>query len=208
MPDSKPFTQAHARPKEDRMAPKRALLTASAFAVFLLFAASLSPTAAFAEGERTAANTIYGEVLGGGLLYSLNYDRLIIDQLAVRAGFSYISITASSTSGGETSSASVSSIQIPVGANYVGLYSGSHGLETGLGATLVYASGSGSSIGYSTSASGVGGFGTINVGYRLQPVDGGFNFRIGGQILFGKGFGEDGGWGVFPWGYMSFGYTF
>lgn len=191
------------------MTTPRALSMASLSSLLLLFAvASLSPTAAHAEGERTAANTIYGEVLGGGLLYSLNYDRLIIDQLAVRAGFSYISFDVSSSSSSGTSSSSFSTLMIPVGANYVGLYSGSHGLETGLGATLVYASGSGSGFGYSSSASGVGGFMTANIGYRLQPVNGGFNFRIGGQMLIGPGFGDDGGWGVFPWGYMSFGYTF
>jgi hypothetical protein len=166
----------------------------------LLIAAAVTPTA-YAEGERTAMSSIYAEALGGGLLYSINYDRLIIDQLAVRAGFSYFLITASSSSEGTTSSVSANTWTIPIAANYVGLYSGSHGLETGLGATLIYASGTGSSLGYSSSASGLDAFMTANVGYRLQPVNGGFNFRIGAQALIAS-------WGTIPWGYMSLGYTF
>jgi hypothetical protein len=158
--------------------------------------------------ERSAKNSIFVEALGNGILYSINYDRLVIDALSVRLGLMYLSIGASSTSDSGTTSASVTLISVPIVANYVGLYSGSHGLEAGAGASLVYASGEGSGFGYSTSSSGVGGYLTVNVGYRLQPVDGGFQFRIGAMALIGPGFGDKGGWGALPWGNMSLGYTF
>ena len=55
-----------------------------------------------------AKNAVFLEGLGPGLLYSVNYERLVIDGLAVRVGFSYLSMSASATSGGTTATASPS----------------------------------------------------------------------------------------------------
>jgi len=53
---------------------------------------------------------------------------------------------------------------------------------------------------------------TAIVGYRFRPRDGGFNFRVGASPLFGKGLGlyakDPTAFGILPWGYLSFGWTF
>jgi len=183
---------------------------ASALVAALIVSASAG-TAAAAEAEeeaekRPAKNSIYAEGLGPGLLYSINYDRLIIDDLAVRVGFSYMSFGASSGS----SSASASFLSFPITASYLGVGSAKHILELGGGADIVYATGSASGVGVSTSGSGVGAAGTVLIGYRLQPPNGGFNFRVGLSPMFGPGFNLSGStsFGVLPWGYLSLGGTF
>lgn len=191
--------------------------TSALFATLLISVASIGaasaaePAPAPAQGgeeaeKRPAKNSIYAEGLGPGLLYSINYDRLIIDDLAVRVGFSYMSFSASAGS----SSASASFLSFPITASYLGVGSPKHILELGGGADIVYATGSASGIGASTSGAGVGAAGTVLIGYRLQPPDGGFNFRVGISPLFGPGFGFGGGtsFGVLPWGYLSLGGTF
>ncbi|MDX9721811.1 MAG: hypothetical protein RBU37_13760 [Myxococcota bacterium] len=170
------------------------------------------PAAAAPSDERDAKNTIFAELLGPAILWSLNYERLVIDQLAVRLGFSYWSISASAGIGDDSTSASVSMLYIPLTVAFVGLYSGSHGLEVGGGATLIYASGTADGLGYSSSGSGMGAVGTLNVGYRIHPMDGGFNFRIGLSAFFGPGLGLDvtdpDAFGILPWGYLGLGYSF
>ncbi|MFT7621757.1 MAG: hypothetical protein ACI9WU_000922 [Myxococcota bacterium] len=182
-------------------------------AVALCAVTMLCAPASAQEEDRTANSTIFLEGLGPGVLYSINYERLVLDPLAVRVGFSYFSFSA--TSGSETASAGF--FMIPITASYVGLYSGSHGLEVGGGATLFYATLASSGVGLSTTGSGVAAYGTAHVGYRVHPLDGGFNFRIGLMALFGPGFGgtstdSDGqlqaDFGVAPWGYLSLGYSF
>ena len=58
------------------------------------------------EGDHPAPNSIYLEGLGAGLAYSLNYERRVIDDLGVRVGFSYLSVSAGASAGGSSSSAS------------------------------------------------------------------------------------------------------
>jgi hypothetical protein len=166
-----------------------------------------------AEEPKPAPNSIYAEGLGAGLVYSLNYERLVIDDLAVRAGFSYMSFGASSTTNGETASASATFMTFPITASYLGVRSGKHALELGGGATILSASGSASAPGVSTSASGLGALGTAMVGYRLHPLEGaGFNFRVGAMALMGNGVSlsasNDGGFGMIPWFYLSLGASF
>lgn len=79
---------------------------------------------AFAEeDERTARNSIYVEGLGPGLAYSVNYDRMVIDDLAVRVGVSYMSYGASASSGSSTASASITYLTFPITASWVGVHS-------------------------------------------------------------------------------------
>lgn len=150
-----------------------------------------------ASAEATAKNTIYAELLGPGGIYSINYDRLLTDAVAGRIGFSYFSFGA--TAGDVSSEATI--MFIPVTVSYIGVGSDTHHLELGGGPTLVVASGTVSSDSSFASGSGVGAFGSILAGYRLQPADGGFNFRVGLSPLFGAG-------GFVPWGYLSLGGTF
>ncbi|MGC4091882.1 MAG: hypothetical protein QM756_29170 [Polyangiaceae bacterium] len=161
-----------------------------------------------AEKER-AKNSVYVEGLGAGLLYSFNYERLVIEDLAVRGGFSYQSFTA--TAG--DASAKSTFITLPVTASYLGVGSKHHIFELGGGMTFMYASGSASGVGVSSSGSGMAVYPDLLVGYRLHPVDGaGFNFRVGAMAFVGKGLGWDvtdpGAVGVLPWFYLSLGASF
>jgi len=140
-----------------------------------------------ASGERQSKNSIYAEGLGHGFWYSINYDRIIVDQIAARVGFGYVSFSAAAGS----TEASAGILYVPITASWVGLYSGSHGLETGAGATIIYATAAVSSAGTNAEGSGVGAVGTAHVGYRLhavagaQPVDGEERLALGelGQLL-------------------------
>jgi hypothetical protein len=159
--------------------------------------------------RRPSPNSIYAEGLGAGLAYSINYERMVIDDLGVRVGVSYLSMSASAG----TSSASSSLLSIPITASYIGIRSGKHSLELGAGATVLRSSGSGSSLGVSASGSGMTALGTAMIGYRIHPVDrAGFHFRIGLMALAGNGLGLDtsdpNAFGILPWGYISFGASF
>ena len=159
--------------------------------------------------EELAPNSIYIEGLGAGLLYSINYERLVVQELGIRLGFSYFSFGASA--GG--SSASVSSIQIPLTASYLGIRSGGNILELGGGVTIISASGSSSGGGITATGSGVGAVGVLMVGYRLHPMgSAGFQFRVGAMALIGPGTGigvtDPDTIGFQPWGYISLGGSF
>jgi hypothetical protein len=172
-----------------------------------------APQQAPQQASRPAPNSIYAEGLGAGLLYSINYERMVLDELAVRGGLSYLSIGASSTVNGQTMGASATWMTFPITASYTGVRSGKHALELGGGATLTYASASASTMGSSASGSGMGAFGTTMVGYRIHPVEGaGFNFRVGVMGLFGPGLGlsvtDPSAFGMLPWFYLSCGASF
>ncbi|HMY16108.1 MAG TPA: hypothetical protein PKA58_07245 [Polyangium sp.] len=186
--------------------------------------AAQPPAAPAKEGEkeadpktRPAPNSVFAEMLGAGVWYSVNYERRVIDDLGVRAGLSYMAFGASVSSGGSTASAGYSMFNIPVTAEYLGVRKGKHGLEAGGGVTLSWVGGSASvsSGGNTTSASGsvLNPFGTVFVGYRLHPVGrAGFQFRIGAMGLIGRGYNlsktDPAGFGVLPYGYMSLGGSF
>jgi hypothetical protein len=163
---------------------------------------------------KLAENSIFAELAGAGGIYSINYQRMVADDVGVRAGFSYMSIGGSVTSGNGTSSAGVTLMTFPITASYLGVRSGKHALELGGGATLISASGTASGTGVSASGSGLGALGTAMVGYAIHPVDGaGFNFRIGAMALMGKGVSLSSGsdptaFGFAPWGYLSLGAAF
>jgi hypothetical protein len=165
-------------------------------------------------GNHPAPNSVYAEGLGAGLIYSLNYERMVTDDVAVRVGFGYLSVGASASAGGTTSSSSASLVTVPITASYTGIRTrGGAGLELGGGSTLIYTSGSASGAG--TAASGAGLTPTVvaMVGFRLHPVDhAGFNFRVGAMALGGQGLGLSNAdptkFGFIPWGYISMGASF
>ncbi|MCA1826959.1 MAG: hypothetical protein ABR567_14770 [Myxococcales bacterium] len=172
---------------------------------------SNGPARGSVPAGRDANNSFFVEGGGPGLLYSLNYERIVENDFGLRVGFSYTSFSASASSGGSTASASAAIITVPVIASYLGVSSGSNALEMGAGGTLVYASGSASGTGLASSGSGMMGLGTVILGYRRQPVDGGFQFRIGLEALVGKGLSlsnpDPNSFGVLPWMYMSLGFS-
>lgn len=164
----------------------------------------VSASSAGADKGREAKNAIYLDLGGPGLFYSLNYDREIIPDLSARIGISYLSVGASSADG--SASVGLSYLAIPITASYLGLGTENNIFEVGGGPVIMNLSGSGLvetddaevSAGGSTTLVSLTGI----AGYRHQPSDGGFVFRIGlsPMLVFGGNF--------LPWGYMSFGAAF
>ena len=137
--------------------------------------------------EAPALNTVYLELLGPGLLYSINYERRLAD-FNLRIG-----------AGGASWSGS-GYVRIPLGFNYIGIGSEDKHLELGATSNITIVGGGGAS------AAGVT-FSAI-VGYRYQPKAGGFNFRAGISPIIGALAQGSGGVGIIPWPYISFGASF
>ena len=147
------------------------------------------------------------------LFYSLNYERMVLDQLGVRVGIGLMPIVSSrDASGFEPASSSTDLLVfVPVTASYVGIRSGRSALELGGGVTLQYAS---YALAY-TSGPTLEPMPVVMVGYRNQPVgQHGFMFRAGVEAAALRY--ETLGWqkptlghlGIFPWPYLSLGASF
>ncbi len=157
-----------------------------------------TPTVAFpnpyapppAETERTANTSFYVEGLGPGFLYSLNVDHIVGD-FAIRAGFSYLSLTVTSTSSYGTSSDTGSLIFVPITVSYLGIGSKKNMLELGAGATVIHVHAGASLFGFNSSsadANATTATAVALIGYRLQPPGGGFMMRVGLSPIVGSGF--------------------
>lgn len=155
----------------------------------------------FQMEKPAAQNSLYLELGGSSLAYSLNYERFVRPDVAIRVGFSYMSVTA--TAG--TDSASASWLTIPVMAEYLGIHSGSHALELGAGVDFMYFSGKASTFDDSVMASGVFPVGAATIGYRYSDPKGGFLFRAAYTplIIVSSETKE-----VVHWAGVSFGYRF
>ena len=140
-----------------------------------------------------ARNSIFLEILGNGLFYSLNYDHKIFNHLSARIGGMYLGVSEGVTD------QNVSLLLVPVMANYL-VGSGSSRLEIGAGLTLGSAGGNIDAAGGDFDEGGLAAF-TSTIGYRLQPTDGGFLFRIGFTPIFTAN-------GFLPWAGLSLGGTF
>jgi hypothetical protein len=165
-----------------------------------------SKPAANSEG-REAKNAIYVDLAGPGLFYSLNYDRELIPNLSARIGISYLSIGASATDGsGNTASVGLSYWAVPITASYLGIGSANNIFELGGGPVIMNFSGSGLVESGDEDVSAGGSVTTVALtglaGYRHQPADGGFVFRVGlsPMMVLGANF--------LPWGYLSLGAAF
>jgi len=159
-----------------------------------------------AVDDREAKNAIYLDLAGPGLIYSINYDRVITPDLSARIGFSYFGVGASASSGDTTASAEFSYWAVPITASYLGIGSTSNMFEVGGGGVIMNFSGSGLIEADDESAEAGASVTTFALtalaGYRHQPADGGFVFRIGlsPMMNFEAGF--------LPWGYLSLGAAF
>jgi len=154
---------------------------------------------------KPAENAIYLELLGTSLFSSLNYERVILDAMAVRVGFSCWPTTASA---GESTGRGAL-LMVPITVSYIGV----GGLEVGAGATLLHATAGSVNIGGSATSSGVSALGSALVGYRLHPRgEAGFQLRVGGLIMMGQGMvlreTDPSSFGVLPWFYLSLGAGF
>jgi len=168
-----------------------------------------TPSASANDKPREAPNAIYLDLAGPGLFYSLNYDREIIPDLSARIGISYFSIGASASAGDTSASAHFAYWAVPITASYLGIGSKSNMLELGGGPVIIHMSGSGDATFTPSDQKAGGSFSTTLLavtamaGYRHQPEDGGFVFRIG--LSPEKIFGVPGIW---PTGYLSLGAAF
>ena len=149
--------------------------------------------------QRTAPNVIFAEALGSGLLYSINYER-VIDRwnVGLRGGMSYFTHAVSSYG----ASGNLTLITFPIVASY---YAGwrSHNLQLGLGATILYTGVATDSRGtrFDGERAGAGVAATAVVGYRFIPREGGMSFGVGFTPLLRTS-------RFLPWGGANVGYAF
>jgi hypothetical protein len=149
------------------------------------------------ESDRIAKNSVYAEGLGPGVVYSLDYDR-VIGAFAGRAGVGVVV-------GRETSSSGSSKLlplllTIPITVSYVGGGTDWDMFEAGAGLVVTHVAPRVSTAYVKerqTATTTV--LGTVFLGYRYQPPSGGFMFRVGASALAGR-------YGVLPlWPYLALG---
>jgi hypothetical protein len=167
-----------------------------------------------AEPAKLAPNSLFVEGFGAALFYSFNYERMVLDELGVRAGIGFMPIVSSRDANGFESASSSTDLLVfvPVTASYVGIRSGRSALELGGGVTLLYAS---AYLGATSTGPTLVPMGVAMVGYRNQPVgQHGFMFRAGVEAaalrydILGYQKPTLGNLGIFPWPYLSLGASF
>ena len=143
-------------------------------------------------------NTVFLELGGNSLLWSINYDRMITEKISVRVG--YGSIPIESTDEDEFDAVTITVAPVPIVANYL-LGSGNHKLEIGAGILYIMVDGEVDFGGASVSGSGSVTATTGVLGYRYHRATGGFSFRISFTpiMLVGE---------MIPMGGLSLGYSF
>lgn len=157
------------------------------------------------KSDRSAKNSVYAELGGNGGLYSVNYERFVIDDVTARIGLMYMQLGATATSGPATATANVSWFAAPLMVSYLGIGGLNHKLELGAGAVVMYFSGGVSTFSATTRASGTVIAPSATVGYRYAPTDGGFNFKVGFTPLLISVAGQT---SFLPWAGISGGYGF
>lgn len=141
----------------------------------------------------TAPNAIYIEIAGRGLFLSASYERLLFEttphNIALSAGLGFWASIEISGTGPDKSG-----ITIPIYAGY--LYGGNHNFELGIGLTLA------PGVSYEFAQEFTSDWMiTTFIGYRYQPIDGGFLFRVGYAPIFGNE-------GMIKYGGIALGYAF
>ncbi|HEX8696164.1 MAG TPA: hypothetical protein VF746_27350 [Longimicrobium sp.] len=172
-----------------------------AAALALALAASLPlaarPAAAQEEVQPPLArNAVYVELLGSGLLYSINYDRLITPSVAGRVGFMFVRAEDDSGDSGTIAIAPITASKL--------WGNGSSHFETGVGlavATADFDFGELDDFDEDADLSSTTVYGTGVLGYRYQRPGGGFLFRVGLTPIFTTN-------DFAPWFGLSFGYAF
>lgn len=165
------------------------LFVLAILAIGLIDVATPTPT----NAQSYSQNSVYVELGGNGLFYSVNYDRRFTNNVSGRFGFMIF--------GGQSEQATDDQIGVgifPVTANYL-VGTGSHRLELGVGPVLMVAGGDLEEYG-TVSAGGIAGV-TSTFGYRYQPMEGGFLFRIGLTPFYSDGRPQ-------LWAGLSLGYAF
>jgi len=160
-------------------------------------AAATTPPAPSAR-ETRVVNVVDFEVLGSGLDYSLNYERIYLAWgLGLRAGASFFTYKLSNATG----AGNLTLATFPLVASY---YIGPphHKLQLGLGATILYIDASSDAAGTKFGSTGLEAAATAVIGYRYLPKCRGLTFGAGFTPLVraGKPF--------LPWGGVDVGIAF
>jgi len=170
------------------------------FSGFVFAQNSITPTKDSLYNKR--ARSVYAELLGPGVLYSLNYDARFLkkqDGLGMRIGISYAENENDCNNCGIVNTDTFFSI--PIQLNYL-MGKDNKFFEIGVGLTYFNYSGDGLIIldDAKTNVNKV--FGTMTFGYRYQPVNGGLTYRYSINPFFDiKNFK--------PWWFgFSIGYSF
>ena len=130
----------------------------------------------------------FAELYGRSLIFSVNYDTRFfnrVDGLGISAGMGFVGIDGESL------------FSVPITLNYLLGKNGKY-LELGIGATYFNANVTDNDDAESGGSTVIG---TMTIGYRSQPIDGGFMFRAGiNPLFFSNTF--------LPYPYISVGYNF
>jgi len=163
------------------------------FFIFQAFSVQATWAEPAGEEELSVPEAVSIELLGRGLLYSVNYDHLLSRNIAVGFGISYWSLQSSSKG-------TFNAFFIPIYGNYYLSTEPSRLFLTG-GLSLYSASieNSGTDKGVHVTQ-GSNAAGTIGLGYEFRG-NGGFLFRAAPYVLFDAS-------GAYPWAGISFGYCY
>ncbi len=149
----------------------------------VLLGAGTGSAVAQEEATHFRRSAIYVEGLGQGILYSVNYDHRLTPHIGLRAGFTSWSNRSIPNFLFETGELKFTGF--PIMVNYLSGEGTSH-LELGIGVIPAIISFPGRDIFFGTKFEGEAStvLGTVTLGYRSQPQDGSFVFRIGLTPLF------------------------
>ena len=163
--------------------------------------AAMSSGAHAQAPARTAYNTVFLELGGNAGIYSVNYERVLPSAVSLRAGFSYLSVSAASG----TSGSNVTWSSFPLTVSYLGLGGGTVKFEVGGGVALHRFSGSATwGFGDEVKTGAFVPLPTAIAGLRIAPAGGGFNFKLAYTPLYVS----DASTKLFNWGGMAFGIGF
>jgi len=162
--------------------------------LFLIICFIIKPVIAQKQviGETFKANQVYLELGGCGLTYTLNYERLLSHNFALRGG---IGVTPGLLFVDGTM------FTIPVTGSYL-IGEGYSKLELGLGATYLTTTDV-DVFGLPAGSSSLIAFDGI-IGYRGGNPNGGFVFRIAFNPMYSSDFDPN----FIPYGLVSFGFSF
>jgi hypothetical protein len=181
-------SQAHAELSADPA------IDAAAFAHTspMLDASSAVPTP-----KRAAQSSVYVELFGNGVFYSLNYDRYILDRVIARVGAGYVNLAQTEGDGRVTRTDVVT---VPIVVSTV-LGETDHKLELGAGVLSLYSTQDLSFGPHEARGEELELAGTAVLGYRYSPRNGGITLRAGYTPVLGRG-------GYAHWGGVSAGGVF
>lgn len=156
-----------------------------------------------------AKNAIYGELAGNGGFYTINYERFLREDVSIRVGAMYMSISLSAGSGQNMAESKGTWMTFPVLFEYTGVHAGPHALNLGAGLDFFYFSGSAGTFEATASSSGVLPAATVDIGYRYSDPKGGFLFKIAyTPFVFVTAETQNFSQKVQHWAGLSFGWRF